>query len=267
MESADILVSNELTIDGASLIIGSGSLSAINTTSVNIDATSTLVCNGNATFNNDTVFSALTSFTDEATFTGGMESTGNINIVGATLSIENGGVTIDSSTFSLVSGTTFSVETSSSIDLNGVLISSTGSLNFQADDFIAGTGVFSGSVTINNDLDIGNDLNCSGTKSFRINHPHPAGDNLYRWTIYCKKEEKNIINLPDYYQYLNGNEMIWVSPEDCFGRGYGKKEKNKDLLEIYVDTDGSYNVLLVCTRIDPGIAKWKGVEFKKEDSK
>lgn len=289
IESADILVSNELTIDGASLVIGGGSLSAINTTSVNIDATSTLVCNGNANFNNDTVFSGLTSFTDEVTFAGGLESTSNTNIVGATFSIENGGVTIDGSTFSLVNGTTFSVETSSPIDLNGVLISSIGSLNCEAGAFVADTGSFTGSLTVGNDLsvgndlDIGNDLNCSGSKSFRITHPHPekndwylqhsvvetntAGDNLYRWTIYCKKEEKNIIDLPDYYQYLNGNEMIWVSPEDCFGRGYGKKEKNKNLLEIYVDTDGSYNVLLVCTRIDPGIAKWKGVEFKKEDSK
>lgn len=283
IETGEALVSHQLIVDGGELIINGGLLTVENGTDINIDSSSTLVVDCEATFN------GTVDFYDEAEFRGGITTNSNVSISGATLSIDGGTlsidggeVIIDNSPFSITNGTTFEISTSSDISLNNVTISSSGSLNCEAANFLADNGEFAGDLEVGGELTV-NDLNTTGSKNFRIPHPQPgkdgwflqhavvetntAGDNLYRWTIACREQEKNIINLPDYYPYLNGNEMIWVSPEDCFGRGFGKINKEKNILEIYVDINGNYNVLLIGTRIDINIAKWKGVEFKKEDSK
>jgi hypothetical protein len=79
----------------------------------------------------------------------------------------------------------------------------------------------------------------TGTKTFEIPHPKPekkethtlrhcsvesptAGDTLYRWKISAtKSDDVIIIDLPDYFVYLNKDVQIFVTPQGHYGAGYG----------------------------------------------
>ena len=119
-----------------------------------------------------------------------------------------------------------------------------------------------------------------GSGSFSISHPNPAktdthklihsfvesptaGDNIYRYEVEVK-DGLAIIELPDYYQYLNENTQIWVTAKNGFGMAYGEVSKDLKTATIYADKDLIYNVLIIGTRKDK-IAKknWKGVELEK----
>ena len=75
-----------------------------------------------------------------------------------------------------------------------------------------------------------------------------------------------IKNYPEYYKYLNKDTMIWISPVEHFGRGWGKKLEDEDnKIKVCVDQSGIYNILVIGTRKDPLATKnWKGAERKKE---
>jgi hypothetical protein len=112
--------------------------------------------------------------------------------------------------------------------------------------------------------------------SFRIIHPNPkmknkwlfhsfvesptAGDNIYRWSVdVCGCSCS--IKLPDYYKYLNENDMAWVKPVDHFGSAYAEVDKEQDNLTICSNKDGCYNVILIGTRCDEqGAKSWTGTE-------
>tara|TARA_R100001129_G_C5313309_1_gene245769 strand:+ start:158 stop:1810 length:1653 start_codon:yes stop_codon:yes gene_type:complete len=117
--------------------------------------------------------------------------------------------------------------------------------------------------------------------SFRIKHPNPScsnnrtlyhsfvespneGDNIYRWQV----ETSNcvsIVTLPNYYRYLNKNDMVWVSPYRHFGSAYGEVTADQCCLIICSNSDGCFNVLLVGTRKDSAVSQsWKGVERDEE---
>jgi hypothetical protein len=116
-----------------------------------------------------------------------------------------------------------------------------------------------------------------GSGGFKIIHPDPVksgsyklihsfvespteGDNIYRWQK-TFISGSNIFDLPDYYKFLNKNDMVWVSPVDHFGRGYGKTNESQTQIEVIVDTSGTYNILLIGTRKDLIASKnWGGVE-------
>ncbi|MDI6603347.1 MAG: hypothetical protein QME57_04580, partial [Patescibacteria group bacterium] len=103
--------------------------------------------------------------------------------------------------------------------------------------------------------------------SFDIPHPDPSkekdgwhlrhsfvesptrGDNLYRWTVEVKNGEA-VIELPDYFRYLNENVQVWVSPKGHFGRGYGEVDIELTRITLKADSDGLYNVLALGTRKD-----------------
>ena len=119
-----------------------------------------------------------------------------------------------------------------------------------------------------------------GSGTFKIDHPDPlktdthylqhgfvesptGGDNIYRWNINTVNK-MHTIKLPDYYKFLNKDDMIWISPVNHFGRAYGTVNQEQTEISITADTDGIYNVLLVGTRKDPTILRhFKGVEIKK----
>ena len=119
-----------------------------------------------------------------------------------------------------------------------------------------------------------------GSGTFKIDHPDPlktdthylqhgfvesptGGDNIYRWNINTVNK-MHTIKLPDYYKFLNKDDMIWVSPVNHFGRAYGTVNQEQTEISITADTDGIYNVLLVGTRKDPTVLRhFKGVEIKK----
>jgi len=112
--------------------------------------------------------------------------------------------------------------------------------------------------------------------SFRIVHPNPAksetkdlwhsfvespneGDNIYRYSV-DTTDCRYVIELPDYYQHLNKDDQVWVSPVGHFGAAYGAVTENQECAVVCANVDGCYNVLLVGTRKDPAARlAWKGV--------
>ena len=117
--------------------------------------------------------------------------------------------------------------------------------------------------------------------SFRIKHPNPScsnnrtlyhsfvespneGDNIYRWQVETS-DCTSVITLPNYYRYLNKNDMVWVSPYRHFGSAYGEVTTDQCCLIICSNSDGCFNVLLVGTRKDSAVSQsWKGVERDEE---
>ena len=113
--------------------------------------------------------------------------------------------------------------------------------------------------------------------SFLITHPDPekrdttdlfhsfvesptAGDNIYRWQVDVQNC-CNVITLPDYYRFLNEDDMVWVSPYKNFGSAYGEVTEDQKCLIVCSNQDGKYNVLLIGTRKDEcATASWKGAE-------
>jgi len=113
--------------------------------------------------------------------------------------------------------------------------------------------------------------------SFRIVHPNPAksetkdlwhsfvespneGDNIYRYSV-DTTGCRCVIELPDYYQYLNKNSQVWVSPVGHFGAAYGTVTENQECAVICTNADGCYNVLLIGTRKDKAATyAWNGTE-------
>lgn len=122
----------------------------------------------------------------------------------------------------------------------------------------------------------------NGTKNFEIPHPKPkkkathrirhgavesptAGDTLYRWKIKADKDnDVAIIDLPDYFIWLNKDVQMFVTPQGHFGHGYGELNREAEQLEIHCQYEGEYNVLVIGTRNDDhqSVQDWdiKGVE-------
>ena len=134
---------------------------------------------------------------------------------------------------------------------------------------------------MNNLCVIGNVVKGGG--SFSISHPNPAktnthklihsfvesptaGDNIYRYEVEVK-DGVAIIDLPEYYKYLNENTQIWVTAKNGFGMGYGIISEDLKTATIYADKDLIYNILIIGTRKDK-VAKdyWKGVEVEKSEA-
>jgi len=114
---------------------------------------------------------------------------------------------------------------------------------------------------------------------FKIAHPNPAkrdsydlvhsfvespteGDNIYRYTTETTSC-RSVIELPDYYSYLNKNDQVWVSANKHFGVGYGEVTEDQKCLVVCSCCDGIYNVLLIGTRKDnDAVRNWNGPEIK-----
>lgn len=112
-----------------------------------------------------------------------------------------------------------------------------------------------------------------GSGSFRIPHPNPekskthelfhsfvespnAGDNIYRFTVEVTNGT-GVVNLPDYFWYLNENPQSWID-------GQVREKKFKKKTFSFNAQNGSYNVLIIATRKDDkAMEGWKGVERRK----
>ena len=122
-----------------------------------------------------------------------------------------------------------------------------------------------------------------GSGSFSISHPNPsknkthklihsfvesptAGDNIYRYEVEVINGIATI-QLPDYYEYLNENTQIWVTPKNGFGIAYGVVAEDLKTATIYADKDLIYNVLIIGTRKDKFAKEyWKGAEVEKTEN-
>lgn len=127
-------------------------------------------------------------------------------------------------------------------------------------------------------------LSVSGTKNFEIPHPHPdkkhthiirhgavesptPGDTLYRYEVTANEDGQLVeTQLPDYFQYLNTNIDVWVSPHLHFGRAYGIVEG--DVLKVTCEKAGKYKALVIGTRNDDNVQDWyiKGMEREVGES-
>ncbi len=121
-----------------------------------------------------------------------------------------------------------------------------------------------------------------GSGSFDIAHPDPkkkethrlrhyfvetpsAGGNIYKYQIECVAGD-NYIDLPDYYQYLNKDSLVWVNPVKHFGRAWGEVEENRKV-RIVVEKKGIYNILIFGDRKDETAMKdfnKYGIEYKNK---
>ncbi len=87
-----------------------------------------------------------------------------------------------------------------------------------------------------------------------------AGDNIYRWQVDVTAGSLTF-DLPDYYSFLNCDDMAWVSPVGHFGAGYAQVSEDQKKLTVTCNADGKYNVLLIGTRKDEAAtSSWTGVE-------
>ena len=132
-------------------------------------------------------------------------------------------------------------------------------------------GVSTQSAGTNNWI-VPGDFSVQGTKNFVIDHPHPdkkdthdlrhsaveaptAGENLYRYEVEAIEDGQTVeVELPDYFQYLNTNVQVFVSPVRHFGRAYGETEGNT--LKVTCETAGKYNVMVIGTRNDENVQDW-----------
>lgn len=91
------------------------------------------------------------------------------------------------------------------------------------------------------------------------------GDNIYRFEIEVVDGEAKH-DLPSYYQFLNENSQVWLSPVGHFGRALGKVNDQTNQIDISADTDGLYNALVIGTRKDEDAKVFdeKGVEYQGE---
>ena len=148
-----------------------------------------------------------------------------------------------------------------------------------------GTSSPSAKLHVNGNATVSGSLS-KGSGSFDIPHPDPnkkdthrlrhyfvetpsAGGNIYKYQIECK-EGNNYIDLPDYFQFLNKDSLVWVNPFKHFGRGWGEVIKDGKKAKIVVEKKGIYNILIFADRKDSvameNFNKY-GIEYKLNNIK
>lgn len=124
--------------------------------------------------------------------------------------------------------------------------------------------IIRGGLVVAKSLIVGG-LLTKGGGSFLINHPDPLkqgwklrhcfvespnrGDNIYRFVTITQNLAATIV-LPSYFSYLNENQQIFVSANNCLGYGYGTMDEALQNVMINVSMDGTYNVMVIATRKD-----------------
>jgi hypothetical protein len=125
-----------------------------------------------------------------------------------------------------------------------------------------------------------------GSGSFDIEHPDPAkkdthrlrhyfvetpsaGGNIYKYQLDCKEGE-NYIDLPDYFQHLNTDSLVWANAFKHFGRAWGEVIEGGKRAKIVCEQSGTYNILIFGDRKDKlavdEFTKY-GVEYKVDSTK
>lgn len=137
-------------------------------------------------------------------------------------------------------------------------------------------------ITTGADLTVTGALS-KGSGTFDIKHPDPAksethrlrhsfvespnrGDNIYRFKV-SVSGGSCVVTLPNYFKYLNEDPQAWVNQKKGFGRGY--VEFSEDSFELFVDTPGEYDVLVIATRKDEAAKKgWDplGLEYEAHEN-
>jgi hypothetical protein len=105
------------------------------------------------------------------------------------------------------------------------------------------------------------------TNDFLLNHSFvetpTAGDNIYRFTVKADDKGKYTVNLPDYFPYLNGDVQVWVTCANGFGLAFGIYESESNTISVNTSEQGTYNILVIGTRIDNYTRSWQGAVTRK----
>ena len=119
----------------------------------------------------------------------------------------------------------------------------------------AGSGIIQTTGSIS-----GGSLSISGTKNFDIKSLTKPGYRLrhrciegpkaylfYQFQYDCKAG-MNEFDMPDYFDSINTDVLVYVSPYKCFGSAWGETANNT--LIINCSADGTYNIQVIGTRND-----------------
>ncbi len=128
---------------------------------------------------------------------------------------------------------------------------------------LGGVGIAK-SVKIGLDCAVGGTLT-KGGGAFDIVHPDPEkvgwrlrhcfvesntrGDNIYRFKIQTDGLTGSVA-LPSYFKFLNENEQVFISGTERGSYGCGSVDVEQTQVNIEVNVDGVYNVLVIATRKD-----------------
>lgn len=242
-----------------------------------LSISNTLVTGTNAQIGGNLTTIGDVDITGATSLTGALSVTGNIYASGDIIGATNSDLSVESNAF--IGG---NINISKGLNVIGKT-NLVGNLRVIGSTNLRGGLAVEGNTNLSGKLSVGGDVNIvgaisKGSGTFKINHPKPekssthwlyhsfvesptSGDNLYRYRADIHDLNHTII-LEEYHQYLNINYQVWVNPDRHFGQGYGYVENNK--LELKVNNDGLYNVLLIGTRKDNmAINNWPGVEVKK----
>jgi hypothetical protein len=178
---------------------------------------------------------------------------------------------VNFSSYSAILGGTFNTINSGSN--NTVIGGNNNFINGGSNNAIVTCNQYMGSC--NNTLRACTMVKASG--SFAIPHPDPlktsqkelwhsfvesptAGDNIYRYTVRTI-DGVATLQLPNYYNYLNKDTQIFITPKDNFGIAYGTLDSTEENIDINSTEDGLFNVLIIGTRKDRSATEaWKGTE-------
>ena len=125
-----------------------------------------------------------------------------------------------------------------------------------------------------------------GSGSFDIEHPDPAkkdthrlrhyfvetpsaGGNIYKYQLECSDGD-NYLDLPDYFEHLNKDSLVWVNPFKHFGRAWGEVIEGGKRAKIVCEQSGTYNILIFGDRKDKlAVDEFEkyGVEYKVNSTK
>ena len=121
-----------------------------------------------------------------------------------------------------------------------------------------------------------------GGGSFKIAHPDPSknkthelwhtfvesptrGENIYRFKVKTTNCV-GVVELPDYYKYLNNNDHVHLSPIDKFMSAYAFVNSTQTQIEVVSNEDGEFDLFLFGTRKDNFMYEhWKGAERLIDD--
>jgi hypothetical protein len=101
-------------------------------------------------------------------------------------------------------------------------------------------------------------FNATGSKNFDIKHPFKEGCRLRQRCIgaplvdftnqYDCKVGYNEFSMPDYFDVMNTDVLVYVSPYKHFGAAWGETDRNKLIIKCSID--GTYNIQVIGTRND-----------------